>query len=166
MRWIVALLVVVLAGVGFVAWSRIDDCDGVSVTVFLEPDIPDERRRVVREEIGELEEIESEVVYVDSAEAYEEFSEMFRDQPDMVDDVGPSDLPSSYRFRVDAEALPTVGRRLQGLPGVHKVAHGPCRDDFRLPTPPRQSSSRSSSIVRTGSAPTGTTLSVVTPASR
>lgn len=166
MRWLVALLLVVVGGVATVVWTRVDRCDGVNVNVFLDPDVSDERRSAVR---AEIEDIESDIVYVDQAEAYEEFSELFRNEPDMVRSVNPEQLPPSYRFTLDDEPAPAVSERLRALPGVSEIAVGPCDDTLgrrRVPMPSPYRSSRSSSMMRTGSAPTGTTLSVVTPASR
>ena len=35
--------------------------------------------------------------YLDQEEAYEEFQQLFRDQPDVTDTVRPEDLPTSFR---------------------------------------------------------------------
>jgi len=62
---LVALLLVVVAGVTVVVWTRVvGGCEGVHVTVFLDPDISDSRTREVRAEIATF---ASDIAYFDRA---------------------------------------------------------------------------------------------------
>jgi cell division protein FtsX len=133
-RWlVVALVVVVLGGVAAVVWSRATRCSDVNVTVFLEPDVSEAQRLKVR---AELDKIEPDIDYVDQEAAYEEFSEMFRSSPEMVNDVSPQDLPPSFRFVVEDDLSPAEYRRLEGLSGVRSIARADCDNPLgRRPIP-------------------------------
>jgi cell division transport system permease protein len=125
---LVALVLVVLGGVAtvVVVRSRADRCEGQEVSVFLHPDVSDGQRSAV---LAAIREIEPQVDYVDHEEAYEEFEELFEDNPDMLASVSPDDLPPSFVFRVD-DLEPAVRRELRAFPGVRDVVdYDLCRDE-------------------------------------
>ena len=65
----------------------------------------------------------SKIVFVTREEAYERFTEQFKDHPDLVISVSPKEIPESYEFvtsvRMDRHALLY---QLRALPGVGFVA--------------------------------------------
>jgi len=63
-----------------------------------------------------------EVRYVDKAQAYEEFKELFADRPDFVEAVKPTVLPASYRIELtDIDRYRDVLFRLRSMPAVLEV---------------------------------------------
>jgi cell division transport system permease protein len=61
-------------------------------------------------------------VYETKAQALARFRKMFRDQPTLVDTVGPDALPESFRVKLkDPEAYDEFTRQLAGRPGIQLI---------------------------------------------
>lgn len=61
--------------------------------------------------------------YLDNEAAFDEFERIFRNDPDLVKNVGPNDLPTSFRVvPVQAEFTEQIQRRFEPLAGVDDVA--------------------------------------------
>jgi len=63
-------------------------------------------------------------VYVDQDETFEEYQEIFADEPELQDAVTPADLPPSYRVTPvdpDADVVDEVAGQFNERPGVRNV---------------------------------------------
>ncbi len=95
--------------------------EGVEVLVFLRPDISMQTHEELLTEIQSWDEV-GEVRYVSKAEAFQEFQQMFKNQPALVEEVDPAVLPSSFRIKLDdPDQYRSVADRLVGVPGVYRV---------------------------------------------
>lgn len=73
--------------------------------------------------------------YVDHQAAYETFRQIFRDDPDLVQNVDPTDLPRSFRIvSRSCRSREALADRLESLAGVDEVALSPgySREDAEL----------------------------------
>ena len=96
----------------------------VEVSAYLTDDITEEERDALQEEIVNLAQVE-EVTYVSSEEALIEFKQIFKGQPEIVEHLGPNDLPASFRIKLnDAKDTETVAALVTGRPGVDDVRYG------------------------------------------
>lgn len=96
---------------------------GIEFIVFLQPNVTEDQRLAVKQALEDNPEVES-ISYVDQAAAYEEFQELFRNSPDLVQSVTADVLPPSYRVvpRVpDAEIVQALGEQFETRPGVRQV---------------------------------------------
>lgn len=97
--------------------------DGVEFIVFMNPDADPAQDALVRDSLDQNPEIER-WRYVDQAESYEEFRQMFADSPEMVETVTPEVLPPSYRVvpvDASADAVDTLVSTFRTKPGVNRV---------------------------------------------
>ena len=96
---------------------------GVELSVFMQPDAPPNQSEAVESELSKLPEVKS-FTYVDQQAAYEEFSQMFANSPDMVESVSAKDLPPSYRVvPKQAEFVEVIGERFKKREGVRDVVY-------------------------------------------
>lgn len=95
----------------------------VVMNVFLKDDAAANSADVKRigEEIQGYKEVKG-VTYVTKKEAYEEFRNMFGNQPELVESVTPETLPASFRVSLnDNNTLETVQERIRTISGVDEV---------------------------------------------
>jgi cell division transport system permease protein len=60
--------------------------------------------------------------YLDKDAAFEEFKRIFRDDPDLVENINAESLPTSFRVAPErAELTPNIQRRFQAMSGVGEV---------------------------------------------
>jgi cell division transport system permease protein len=65
------------------------------------------------------------IQYISQAEAYEEFKDLYPDQPELYETISPEDLPASVRVKLtDAKYTEEVSARIQGAPGIDEVRFG------------------------------------------
>ena len=57
-------------------------------------------------------------------EAYRRFKELFKDNPDLVNQTSPADLPESYRVALAAAVGESTLTGIRGLPGVDQATQG------------------------------------------
>ncbi|HVM03800.1 MAG TPA: permease-like cell division protein FtsX [Acidimicrobiales bacterium] len=96
---------------------------GVELSVFMLPESTAEQKAAVETELSAMPEVKS-FTFVDQNAAFEEFKEMFANSPDLVESVGPPDLPPSYRIvPKEAEFVDVVGDRFKNRPGVKEVVY-------------------------------------------
>ena len=96
---------------------------GVELSVFMLPESTAEQKSAVETELSAMPEVKS-FNFVDQNAAFEEFKEMFANSPDLVESVGPPDLPPSYRIvPKEAEFVDVVGDRFKNRPGVKEVVY-------------------------------------------
>ncbi len=93
--------------------------EGDHIIVFLN-DVPDQTELSLQEEIQSWDEVAS-VAYCDKACAYQEYKQMFADQPALLD-VDPSVLPASIRIKLhNIDTYKDVTYQLMGNPAIRKV---------------------------------------------
>jgi hypothetical protein len=66
------------------------------------------------------------LTYVDQDDAYDEFAQLFRDSPEMLDSVAPEDLPVSFRLSLGDSDPGSIAAELMSVPGVADVIVNPC----------------------------------------
>ena len=99
--------------------------DGVHVIVWLKDEVRDgvtfEAQMGLLDQVNEWEEVES-ASFVDKAEAYQEFQEMFASNPAMLENVNPAILPASIRIKlINIEQYRGIQLRLIDQPVVKEV---------------------------------------------
>lgn len=115
-----ALILNELLRINTLAWQ-----EGTHVVSFLkdpaEGGIDQSGQLTLMEEIRGWEEVKA-IRYVDKAQAFEEFKELFADRPDLIATVNPTVLPASYRIELnDIDRYRDVVFRLRAIPAVLEV---------------------------------------------
>jgi|688.fasta_scaffold01542_9 cell division transport system permease protein len=98
--------------------------DGVEFIVFVAPDASEEQIDSVGASL-ESNPLVERVTFFDQEQAYQEFSEMFADSPDMVETVTPDILPPSFRVvptSTDLASVEELVQQYESQPGVIQVA--------------------------------------------
>ena len=96
---------------------------GIEFVVWMNPDATPEQDQRIRTRLDESGAIAS-WDYVDQAETFEEFKDLFADTPELIDTVTPEILPPSYRVvpsDPDADVVEELGQQFLGQPGVRTV---------------------------------------------
>ncbi|MFP3907865.1 MAG: cell division protein FtsX [Acidimicrobiales bacterium] len=96
---------------------------GIEFIVFVNPEAEPAQEQAVREALESSPAVD-EWHYVTKDEAYEEFVELFRNTPEMIDAVSPDILPPSFRVvpaNPDADAIRALGQQFENRPGVYRV---------------------------------------------
>jgi cell division transport system permease protein len=93
----------------------------IEVSIFLTADITDGQRASIDAALT-ASPLVRDKVYETKAQALARFRKMFRDQPTLVDTVGPDALPESFRVKLkDPEAYDEFTRQLAGRPGIQLI---------------------------------------------
>jgi len=98
---------------------------GIEFIVYLNPDVTPEQRDAVQRNLDDHPEVQR-FSYVNQQEAYEEFKELFKTTPEMVDAVSPEVLPPSFRVVPEAtnsDIIESVGLQFEQQPGVAEIAY-------------------------------------------
>jgi cell division transport system permease protein len=95
----------------------------VEVSIFLKADITDEQRSALD---GELRAdplvADGGVTYESREEAYENFRQLYRDSPDLVESVKPDTLPESFRVKLkDPQKFKEISERYKDKAGVDDI---------------------------------------------
>ena len=96
---------------------------GIEFVVWMNAEATPEQDDRIRERLEESSAI-SRFEYVDQAETFEEFKELFADTPELLESVTAEMLPPSYRVvptDPDADVVEEIGRQFRGQPGVRTV---------------------------------------------
>ena len=99
---------------------------GVQFEVFLQPNISGDQIDALGAELSVHPDIER-IEYFSQDQAYELLQEMLSDDPDLVSEVSPATLPSSYRVvpRVaEGELIESLAAQFRQRPGVYSVETG------------------------------------------
>lgn len=99
---------------------------GVQFEVFLQPNISGDQIDALGAELSSHPDIER-IEYFTQDQAYALLQEMLSDDPDLVAEVSPDTLPSSYRVvpRVaEGELIESLANRFRQRPGVYSVETG------------------------------------------
>jgi cell division transport system permease protein len=93
----------------------------VEVSVYLLDNISPDQQQNLQAMMQGMPEVAT-VRYESKAEAYQRFLQIFKNQPDLVQNVSADALPASFRVKLkDPEQFRTVAVRLQGQPGIDKI---------------------------------------------
>jgi cell division transport system permease protein len=93
----------------------------VEVSVFLRDDASPEEIEALGRRIEEIPEVQD-TFFENREQAYENYRELFRDNPALVENVGPEAMPQSYRIKlVDPEDFPVIRARLAGDPAIDEI---------------------------------------------
>ncbi len=96
--------------------------DKVEVSVFLVDEITPQQQNDVQATIQGLEVVRK-VSYVTKEEAYEEFKELYKDQPALYENIDADVLPASFRVEMsDPERVDVVRSKLDRNPAVEEIA--------------------------------------------
>jgi cell division transport system permease protein len=105
---------------------------GIEFIVFMHPTATGEQIKGLRDDLEANPQIDK-VGFVDQNQAYEEFRELFRDSPEMVESVEPEVLPTSFRVEpVDknADVISALSDSYKNKAGVREVVSA--TDTIRL----------------------------------
>ncbi len=122
---------VMLVGMGLMARYASNNAlgrwqGGVQFEVFLQPEISGDQIDAIGQELRIHPDIER-IEFFSQEQAYELLEEMLSDDPDLVADVSPDTLPSSYRVvpRVaEGELIESLAAQFRQRPGVYSVQTG------------------------------------------
>jgi cell division transport system permease protein len=93
----------------------------VEVSVFLRDDASPEEIEALNGKIHDIPEVQ-EVFFEDRQEAYDNFRQLFRDNPALVENVDPEAMPQSFRIKlVDPADFPVIRARLAGDPAIDQI---------------------------------------------
>jgi cell division transport system permease protein len=119
---------VFLVGASFMLRTGVENATarwqgGIEFVVFMNPDASQEQIDAVGRDLEDSPDVRS-VGFVDKEGAYEEFTTLFSDSPEMVSSVRPEDLPASFRVEPvdkDVAAVEALGSQFEASPGVESV---------------------------------------------
>jgi cell division transport system permease protein len=93
----------------------------VEVSVFLRDDASGEEIDALGAKVADIPEVD-EVFFENREQAYQNFRELFRDNPALIENVDPSAMPQSYRIKlVDPADFPVIRARLAGDPAIDQI---------------------------------------------
>jgi len=95
----------------------------VEVTIFLDEGVTQEQRDSLKTKL-EGDTLVQSVTYESRDDAYKRFQELFKDSPDLVQNVKPEALPESFRVKLkDPRRFETMNQRYSDSDGVDKVSN-------------------------------------------
>lgn len=95
----------------------------VKFLVFMNPDAPQDQIDAVGRNLEDNPEVAA-ADFVDKDAAFDEFSDIFSETPDLIESVTPEDLPTSFQVQPvdkEASAVEDLSRQFEGQPGVLRV---------------------------------------------
>jgi cell division transport system permease protein len=96
----------------------------VEISAYLRSNATEGEIHALQEQLSQYPEVED-VTYVSQAQAYEEFKQLYRNEPQFYEHIGPESLPASLRVKLtDAKHTQPVADRIRGAPGVDDVRFG------------------------------------------
>ena len=96
----------------------------VEVNVFLKDDIAPDQSTALGKDLLGMPEV-AKVDFVSKEMAYAEYKQMFKNSPQLVQNVDPAALPASFRVKLkDPSQVDAVRVRVEGRPGVDEVTYG------------------------------------------
>jgi cell division transport system permease protein len=96
---------------------------GIEFIVYLQPDVSAAQTASIRKELESNPDVKK-ATYVNQDETYQEFKQLFKDSPTLVNSVDPSVLPPSFRVapRIkDPQVVNALGAQFNNKPGVYEV---------------------------------------------
>ena len=96
----------------------------VEISAFLRDDIATGELQALQADLSNMPEVE-EITYISKAQAFEEFKELYKDQPELWETIPNDSLPASVRVKLtDAKWTEEVAARIDGAPGIDEVKFG------------------------------------------
>lgn len=96
---------------------------GVEMAIFLQPSVSSNETQAIARELATTPGVKK-YHFVDKAQAYQEFKEIFGNNNDIVSVLGVNDMPPSYRVvPTKAQNISELGKQFQGQPGVLQVSY-------------------------------------------
>jgi cell division transport system permease protein len=93
----------------------------VEVSVFLDDNIPSDQTANIQQMLESMPQTKS-VTYESKAQAFAKFKQLFKDQPDLVNNVSPNALPASFQVQLkDPNEFGAIAQQLQGQPGIANI---------------------------------------------
>lgn len=93
----------------------------IEVTIFLATDVTDEQRDQIDASLAADPLVDS-YYYESTEDAYEKFTSLFSDAPDLVEAIRPESLPESFRLRLtDPEQFHEISLRYAGVEGINDI---------------------------------------------
>ncbi|MEX0992132.1 MAG: permease-like cell division protein FtsX [Actinomycetota bacterium] len=94
----------------------------VEIAIFLRDDISDAQQSNLQDQITGMPEVD-EVRYESKTDAFQRAQELFKDEPEILENLTEESLPASFRVKlVDPETdFEVIGARLAGQPGVEQI---------------------------------------------
>jgi hypothetical protein len=138
-----AVVLVVGAAAGVLAWNRSDDqdvvaaddpsptttvadgrrCSDATIFVFMNPGATDGQIHGVYKQLTTLPGASGTTIF-DQEASYQEFRRLFRDQPDLLATISAADLPASVRTEFEDVEQAAAAQRLSSEPGVLRIESG------------------------------------------
>ncbi|PWR11806.1 ABC transporter permease [Micromonospora acroterricola] len=115
-----------MLGASGLMYRQVDDMKdlyykNIQVSIFLQTDVTDEQRDQMDAKL-KADPLVSEVIYVDKAEAYKRFQEMFQDAPDLISAVKEDSLPPSFRIKLNnPEQYKNIYDQYKDTEGVDEI---------------------------------------------
>ncbi len=117
-----------LVGVAFLTRQGVQNATqrwqgGVEFIIFMQPTATEDQLNAVQEALEESPQVDS-VDFIDQQEAYDEFTDLFADSPEMVQSVTPEILPPSYRVEPtdkNVDVIRALGSTFETMSGVKQV---------------------------------------------
>ncbi len=118
-----------LVGTAYLMGKGVQDAQqqfegGVEFIVFMNPQATDAQIDAVRAELDDNPQVR-EADFCDQQCAYDEFLELFRDDPQLTGSVTPEILPPSFKVKpvdADSDSVKALGEVFSAQPGVREVA--------------------------------------------
>lgn len=96
----------------------------VEISAYLRDDATSGEIETLRDDISKMAEVED-VFFVSKQQAFEEFKQIYEDNPEFYEALDSNDLPASLRIKLtDADFTEQVASLIQGRPGVDDVRFG------------------------------------------
>lgn len=93
----------------------------VEVSIYLKTDVTPEQRSDLENKLKGDSLVEK-YIYETKEQAYENFQKMFGDAPDMVQSVGPNEMPESFRVKLkDPTQFEAIDTEYKELPGISTI---------------------------------------------
>ena len=125
---ITVTVALVLVGVSFLIRAGLDQATrqwegGIELIIFMDPKIQDAQRDAIKTRLEDNPEV-SRFEYVDKQEAYEDFKDLFHDQPEMINSIEPAVLPTSFKVapvNKDIASITALRHQFENDAGVFQV---------------------------------------------
>jgi len=93
----------------------------VEVSIYLKNDVTPEQRSDLENKL-KADTLVEKYIYETKEQAYENFKKMFGDAPDMVQSVGPNEMPESFRVKLkDPTQFEAIDTEYKELPGISTI---------------------------------------------
>jgi cell division transport system permease protein len=106
---------------------------GIEFIVFMQPVATESQINELRDDLERNPQVQKPVAFVNQQQAYEEFKELFRDSPEMVESVRADVLPTSFRvepIEKNADVISALSESYKNKAGVREVVSA--TDTIRL----------------------------------